>query len=201
MRWYLLAVLAAAGLAHADDGGWQPVAHRDGIVVERRAVEGSSIREIRATAHSPLPPAAIMATVWRHDEYVQFIPYVKRLDVLRDDGDTKLVYEQIHLRLVKDRDIVARVTRTSDPATGAWEITGTAVPDEGPPASRGYVRVRTSASHWRLVPAAGGGTDVTYTNRTDVGGLVPAWIVNLIQKDATADLLRAMLDRAQQKNP
>jgi ribosome-associated toxin RatA of RatAB toxin-antitoxin module len=201
MRWYLLAVLVVSRSAAAADGGWQPVAHRDGIVVERRAVDGSSIGEIRATAHSPLPPAAVMATVWKHDEYVQFIPYVKRLDVLRDDGDTKLIYEQVHLRFVKDRDVVARVTRTFEPATGAYEITGIAVPDEGPPANRGCVRVRTSASRWRLVPAAGGGTEVTYTNRTDVGGLLPAWVVNAVQKDATAALLRAMLDRAQQKHP
>jgi ribosome-associated toxin RatA of RatAB toxin-antitoxin module len=201
VRRCLLAVLVVAGVAHADDGDWQRVADRDGIVIERRAVEGSSIREVRATAHSPLPPAAIMATLWKHDEYVQFVPYVKRLDVLRDDGDAKLVYEQIRVPLVRDRDITVRVTRAFSPTTGGYEMESMAVPEEGPLESDDYVRVRTSASRWRLAPAADGGTAVTYTIRADPGGLLPTWIVSAMQKDATAKLLRAMLDRAREKNP
>jgi hypothetical protein len=55
--------------------------------------------------------------------------------------------------------------------------------------------VRTNESHWRLVPNDRG-TAVTYTIRTDPGGLVPAWIVNTVQARATAKLIRAMLDRA-----
>ena len=57
----LLAVLALAGVAHADGGDWERIADRDGIVIERRGVEGSSVREVRITTHATLPPAAIMA--------------------------------------------------------------------------------------------------------------------------------------------
>ena len=191
MRWgLLLAVLTCA--AHADE--WERVADRDGVVVERRSVEGSSVLEVRATAHSPLPPAVIMATLWKQNEYHEFVPYLKRLDVLQDDGDKKLVYEQIHVPFVKDRDVTLRATRTLFPETGEYEVTSIAVP-EGPSESADYVRVRTNESHWRLVPNAGG-TAVTYTIRTDPGGLVPAWIVNTVQARATAKLIRAMLDRA-----
>ena len=197
---WLLVALAVAGVAYAGEADWEPVADRDGIVIERRAVEGSSLREVRATTRSPLPPAAIMATLWKHDEYVQFVPYLKRLDVLRDDGDVRLIYEQIRVPFVKDRDATVRVTRTFSPETGVYEIASVAVPGEGPPESGAYVRVRTSASRWRLTPAAGGGTSVVYIIRTDVGGLLPAWIVNAAQKDVTAQLVRAMLDRARKND-
>ena len=196
MRWgLLLAVLACA--AHA--GEWERVADRDGVVVERRSVEGASVLEVRATTHSPLPPAKIMATLWKQDEYREFVPYLKRLDVLQDDGDKKLIYEQIHVPFVKDRDVTLRATRTVVPETGEYEVTSIAVP-EGPPESPDYVRVWTSESHWRLVPNAGG-TAVTYTIRTDPGRLVPAWIVNAVQSRATAKLVRAMMDRALRNPP
>lgn len=174
MRGYVVALLVVAGISQADDSEWQRIADRDGIAIERRSAEDPSIREVRATARSPLPPAAIMATVWRHDEYVEFVPYLKRLDVLRDEGDAKLIYEQIRVPLVKDRDATIRVTRTFSPDTGTYEITSSAVADEGPPKSDDYVRVRTSVARWRLAPSADGGTAVTYTIRTDAGGRLPA---------------------------
>ncbi|TMA70511.1 MAG: hypothetical protein E6J69_02370 [Deltaproteobacteria bacterium] len=111
----LLAVLALAGVAHADGGDWERIADRDGVVIERRGVEGSSVREVRVTTRASLPPAAIMATLWKHEEYVEFVPYLKRLDVLRDDGDVRLIYEQIHVPLVKDRDVTLRIRRTFSP--------------------------------------------------------------------------------------
>ncbi len=197
----LVAVLTAAAVAYADDGGWQRMADRDGIVIERRVVERAPIREMRATTHSPLPPAALMATLWKHEEYIQFVPHLKRLDVLQDDGDARLIYEQIHVPVAKDRDVTVRVTRTFFPETGAYELNSTAVPDQGPPESRDYVRVRTSAGRWRLTPAPDGGTAVMYSNRTDAGGLLPEWIVNAAQSTATAQFMRAMLDRAREKNP
>jgi ribosome-associated toxin RatA of RatAB toxin-antitoxin module len=189
----LAAGVALLALLGAD---WERVGERDGITIDGRDTGRSRIRELRLTARSPVPPAAIMATIWRHDEYVQFLPYLKRLDVLRDDGDTKLIYEQIRVPVVRDRDMTVRVSRTRSSDT--YEVESTAVPDEGPPETRDYVRIRTSEAHWRLAPAADGGTDVTYTIRADAGGLIPAWIVDAAEKDAGVKILRAMLDRARQ---
>jgi hypothetical protein len=172
---------------------WERVADRDGIVVESRDVEGSSLHELRITVHSPLPPATIMDTLWKHEEYVQFIPYMKRLDVRRDDGDTRFLYEQINVPLLKDRDLMLRVTRAPGPE-GGWEVRGVAVPDPASE-SKDYVRVRTMESRWQLVPDAGG-TAVTYGVRTDPGGWFPAWMVNRAQREVTVRLVRAMLDRA-----
>ena len=201
MRLCLVGLLSFATLAAADDGGWERLADRDGMVVERRAVDGTALREVRVTTHSSLAPASIMATLWKHEEYTQFVPYLKRLDVLRDDGDVKLIYQQARIPLAKDRDSTVRVRRTFAPDTGVYELVSTAVPDEGPPPTDEYVRVRNSEGRWRLEPSSDGGTAVTYSLRTDAGGLLPAWVVNVAQKDITAKLVRAMLDRAAHANP
>jgi len=90
-----------------------------------------------------------------------------------------------------------RVTRTFSAATGVYEVTSIAAPDEGPPPRDDYVRVRNSIVRWRLAPAEGGGTALTYAVRTDVGGRAPIWIVRAAQRDAATRFVRAMLDRAQ----
>jgi ribosome-associated toxin RatA of RatAB toxin-antitoxin module len=196
MRGYAVAFLVLATVGQAADGQWQRWGERDGVAIDRRSVEGSSAPELRLTARSPVSPAAFMRTLWRHEEYSKFLPHLKRLDVLRDDGNTKLIYEQIHVPLVKDRDLTLRVTRSGSPAAGTYEIVSSAVPNEGPPESHDYVRVRSSLGRWRLAPVAGGGTAVTYTIRTDGGGRMPGWIVGALEKNAAVTAFRAMLDRA-----
>ena len=198
MRGYVAALLVVASLVHADDGEWDRLAERDGILIEGRRVGDSSTRELRATTRSPVTPATFMATLWKYDEYPRFLPYLKHLDVLRDDGDAKLIYEQVHLPLLKDRDAVLRVTRTFAPDTGTYDIVSRAVADEGPPESRDYVRVRTSLARWHLAPAVDGGTAITYAIETDAAGRVPAWLFVPMQKNAVMKALHAMLERARQ---
>jgi len=143
MRGHAVALLLLACVSQAGDGEWERLGEREGIVIERRSVGPSSIRELRLTARSPVPPVALMATIWRHDEYARFLPHLKRLDVLRDEGDAKLIYEQIRVPLVKDRDLTVRVTRSFSPDTGrtrsrAW-----------PSRTRAHPRAATTCAYER----------------------------------------------------
>src|SRR6185503_1139537 len=145
----------------------------DGIVIETRDVEGSALREVRATTHTDVDPPAIAAVLWRHEEHPSFVPHLRHVEVVRDAGDQRIVYEQIGVPLLRDRDVVLRVRRQVDPSSGVIDVRTTAIADEGPPETSRFVRVRTSAGHWHLVPAPSGGTDVTYSIRTDVGAPCP----------------------------
>jgi hypothetical protein len=191
----LVLLLLVASLARTDDGGWEPVDQRDGIAVERRTSGDPPARELRLTTRSEIPPAGVMATLWKHEEYVDFLPWVKRVDVVRDEGDSKVIYEQINIPVVKDRDATVRITRTFLPKTGTYEVASRVISDEGPPEREDHVRVRTGEAQWLLVPAEGGGTHLTYTVRTDLGGRVPGWIFDAVQKDVALRICRALLER------
>jgi hypothetical protein len=193
-RLALLVLLLVATRALADDG-WRRVDEEHGIVVDARDVPGSSLHEVRASIHSELSPATIAAVVWRYEEHDRFVPRLEHAEVVRDVGpDERIVYEQLALPLLKDRDVVLRARRETA-ADGTIDIRTTAIDGEGPPPTSRFVRVQTSAGHWHLAPSAGG-TDVVYEIRTDVAGSVPAWIVNRAQREAVPDLVEAMLDRA-----
>ena len=194
LRPLVLVALLAAGIVAADDG-WQRMDEERGIVVDARDVAGSGLHEVRATAHADAPPAAVLAVLWAQEEYPKFLAHVTTVRILEAQDNERLLYEQLAVPFAKDRDVVLRVRRRVDATTGVVEITSTAVTDTGPPPTSRFVRVRVSDGHWRLVPA-GGGTDVTYTNRTDAAGFLPDWIVNRIQKATVPDLVRAILDRA-----
>lgn len=196
MRFGVMALVLAGAVTAAAADGWEPVLSKDGVTLEQRACAEPSMHELRVTAHSPVAPAGVMATLWKQDEYPQFIASLKRVQILHDDGDRKLIYEQIAVPMVQDRDLVVRVTRQLETATGVYEITNVAAPDEGPPPSAAFVRVRNSTAHWRLVPAADHGTDVTYEVKTDGGGSLPAFVIAAVQRRTALPLVKAMLDRA-----
>jgi hypothetical protein len=126
------------------------------------------------------------------------MPHLKHLEVVRDGADERVLYEQLDVPLLKDRDVVLLVRRTTDATTGTIDLTSAAISDEGPPETSRFVRVHTSAGHWHLVPA-NGGTDVTYTIRSDVG--LPAWLVNRAQHETVPDAVHAVIERARRAAP
>jgi hypothetical protein len=195
MRILVLASLLLAGVVAADDGGWWRVDVEHGITIDVRDLPDSPLREVRATAHAEAPPAAILAVLWKHEEFPRFLRHITHVEVLEDHPDERLVYERLAVPVVKDRDLVFRARKHVDPDSGAITLWASAVHDAGPPPSPRWVRVRVSDGYWRLVPA-GAGSDVTYVNRTDGAGLLPAWILNRIQKATVPDMVRAILDRA-----
>lgn len=179
----------------AGAGDWKRIGDENGMVVDSREVEGSSLHEVRVSTHADVPPSTVAAVIWRYQDHASFVPRLKHAEVLRDAGDERIVYEQLELPLVSNRDVVLRVHREVDKASGTIDIRSAAISDEGPAETSQFVRVRSSAGHWHLVPA-GGGTDLTYVIRSDIGGSVPTWIKNRAQRDAVPDLVHAMVERA-----
>jgi ribosome-associated toxin RatA of RatAB toxin-antitoxin module len=191
-------LLLAAGPVSAI--AWEKLSDERGVVIERRVVPGSTLPEIRATARSPLPPSVIAETIWNYHEYPQFIPNLKRLDILSDTGDDRLTYEQVSVPLLSDRDYTVRVRKRADTAAQRYEISFQTENDTGPPPDRRHVRVAHIRGKWTVEPAAdGAGSLVRYQVQAEGGGSIPNWIAGRVQRTAAPDLVRAMLDRASVK--
>jgi hypothetical protein len=180
----------------ASDPAWRRAGEMDGIVVEQRVVEGSAHLEVRAAGRSRLPPGEVLETVWNHREYAEFVPYLKRLHILGEGPDWLLVYEQLALPIVTDRDYTIRLQRSTLPAARGFAVTFRSAPGEGPAEDASHVRVRAIEGSWALEPDGDGGTLAVYTVRSDPGGAIPAWLANRLQVQVTGRFVHAMLARA-----
>jgi len=197
MPWLLLGSVLLVSVAWASDG-WETVAHDEGILVERRREPGTTFYEVRASTHSPFPPSVIFATLWNHQEYVEFVPYLKKLEILKQSADEKVIYEQIKMPFfVSDRDYTVKITAEYQATHGVIQMRFVAVPDEGPPERPNYVRVKHIRGGWTLEPTSGGGSEVTYVVASHPGGAMLPWIINAAQKEAVPNLLKAMLQRVE----
>jgi ribosome-associated toxin RatA of RatAB toxin-antitoxin module len=176
---------------------WEPVTQDAAITVERRPAEGRvGLYELRITGHAKVTPEQMIDTLWKHEEYEQFVPRLKKLVILKHDGDEKLLYQQVKAPMIKDRDYVVRVRRLSDPAAHVYETVITNA-EGGPPENADHVRIKAIKARWTLSPATEGGTDVVYQIFVDPGESLPSWIVAIGQKSATPDVVRAMIKRAE----
>ena len=130
-----------------------------------------------------------------------FVPYLKHLTVLADAPDVKVIYEQITMPVVQDRDYTVTVTATTDPTSRQIQVSFVSTPEAGPPVQAAYVRVTAIEGSWTLVPTRGGGSLVTYVVASDPGGALPTWLVNRAQRQAAPAVVKAILDRVKQTLP
>ncbi len=197
---WLITLVVAAHPPAARAAEWQTVSHKDGLLIERRASNGSAFFEIRATAQSSLAPAAIFDTLWKQQEHPQFVPHLKRLDLLSELGDERVTYEQVEVPLARDRDYTVRLRKRVDPEAQRYEILFTTSNDSGPPPDRNHIRVPSIRGRWLIEPGLDGrGSTVRYEVLSEPGGSLPAWLVNQVQGDAVAKLVLAILQRTRER--
>jgi START domain len=203
LRWALWLLAASVAVTAyqpaAQAGEWTVLSHRDGLLIERRLRDGSPFFEIRATTESSLAPAAIFETLWKHQEHPEFVPYLKRLDLISEVGDERLTYEQVEVPLARDRDYTVRLQKRVDPEDKRYEILFATANDSGPPPTKDHIRVPSIRGRWLIEPGTDSrGSRVLYEVLNEPGGSLPAWVVNHVQGDAVAKLVRAMLQRTRE---
>jgi len=189
---FVASLSAVAGAVHADDG-WRVMRERDGITLERRAVEGSRYYEYRVRAHSAVSPAVAVERIWSGigNEHP---PTVKHRSVVRREGDELVVYDQIHTPVVSDRDVTIRIHKSGD-GHGGFDIAFESASELGPPPAAGYVRLTVVRGSWHIEPAAEGGSNIAYRCYSEPGGAIPAFLVRGAQQDSTLDEFERVLTR------
>ncbi len=178
--WMLLGGIAVApSAAVAAESSWQLKKDEDGVRVEVRKVEGSSILEFKGTV---MLDASLDAAT-RFFEVDGRIPdwfyqcSEARLIEAKSPLD-KLLYFVISMPWpVQDRDLVFRRVHTIDPATGAVEYKTSSEP-QGYPKQKGKTRMPYLKGLWRFTPLADGRTGMCYQQHSEVGGHIPDWLVN-----------------------
>jgi hypothetical protein len=84
--------------------------------------------------------------------------------------------------------------------SGAVAITSMSVPDEVCPAREGYVRGTVNISGYFIAPSPGGGLSVMLCLHSDLGGSLPAGIINMLSTSAPIKMLTTINQIARQES-
>lgn len=165
--------------AFAADHPWELKKNAEGIQVFVREVDGSSILEYKGSTIVEAGLDAVLALYEQETRMPEWFHQCVESRLLNEKSpEDKIFYFVIDLPFpVKDRDSVFERTRSRDAATGSVAYQLTALPDFYP-RQKGKIRTPYLKGVWRFTPLGPGRTEVYYQQHSEVGGHIPAWLVN-----------------------
>jgi|WetSurMetagenome_2_1015567.scaffolds.fasta_scaffold576679_2 hypothetical protein len=158
---------------------WNLRTDKEGVKVYTRSVEGSNIQEFRGEVIVKSNMSGILALIDSVSEYPKWMHncgYAERLKRI-SVGSGYSYYVVKAPWPVSDRDACTFYKVTQDSVTKVITVKITGVKDYIPE-KPGKVRVPLMNGFWQFMPLAKGVTKVVYEAHAEIGGLVPAAIVN-----------------------
>jgi hypothetical protein len=183
LRAAAVVIVMSATCAYASDD-WRLVERETDYVLYKRQAAGSAVAAYRLEADFSAPvervaQAHLREAPQRGGKEDGDRP---RMRMLRDEGDVKIIYNYVSVPLVADRDLVLRSRQQLDPKAGVYRFLWHTVTDEGPPVPEGVVRIQRSEGMWEFTRVEPERTHVVFESLTDIGGSIPAWLVNRLYR-------------------
>jgi hypothetical protein len=202
LQWFVAVVvlLLAGSLGHAKGGQWEEINDEDGIKVFRKEVPGSDIVAFRGETVIDAP---IQKVVWILADNEHRTEWVDRLYISttleKSSPYDYVLYQAFKLPvIISNRDYVYRGKLDMDADSGVVTLHMSSTEHPKAPETVG-VRANLINSRYTLTPIEGGKmTWIEVEIHTDPKGLIPTWLVNLIQKSwpfKTLSGIRAQVEK------
>jgi hypothetical protein len=177
------AASALAGPVGPD--GWEEIANKEGVKVFRKSTPGSPIKSMKGIGIVDAPVwtvALVLLDDPRAPEWVDSLAESRVVRVVH--AHEYIEYNHVAMPSVcRDRDFVTRVQLWSDAAKKTAYIRSEPASDPSVPLFKKRIR-GTIASFYALSAIdEGKRTLLSIELHSDPKGLLPAWVVNLFQKD------------------
>ena len=185
----LLASVCAWG--EGDTGSWRPEKSGDGIHVYSRAVEGSSVRAVKAEVAVDAAFEDAVALLLDASQRPRWDELCAEASIVRRVSETEDV-AYIHNDLpwpVSDRDMVLRRIWSVDADRSRAQIRAS-VMDGVLPEIAGRVRVTHADGVWTIERGDAAGVHITTEIHADPGGPVPDWLMNALSVQGPYKALR-----------
>lgn len=177
---------------------WEFIKERDGIKIYTQKEPGSPLKAFKG----------VMEVYSTMEMIGTIIGNVKNFDWWDDDiRELKVIFheENVHTQYyliydvpwpLQDRDLCADAWVTIDSVTGKKVIYAVPLPDVIPE-EPDIVRIKNYWQRWTIEPISGGMKRLTLEGLVDPGGIVPAWLYNMVITDTPLNLMREVKKRVE----
>ncbi len=179
-------------------GEWRLVSEADLICVYTRKSRASGVHEILAVATIVASTAALREVISDYARYPEFMPYVQASKVLKREGNTAWVFQQLSFPFpISDRYYTIRVFSEPGAASGNGARISWSLSRDAESSNRGAgVPMLVNEGFWDLHPLEGGAsTRVTYFIHTNPGGSLPSFAVNMANTVAVPRVMESLRAR------
>lgn len=166
------------------DENWKLVKNKDGIKAYTRETEGSDVRQVKVKTNIKSTLSAIVSIIKDVNSHKNWIYSCKKAKIIKQVNNTEHYYynETEAPWSVSNRDIVTHAVIKQNKKTKVVIITSIGIP-EYINEIKGVVRIKKLNAQWKFIPKENGTIDLFFVVLIDLGGGLPAWIVNLAVAD------------------
>ena len=192
----ILAILMTVAMAAPK--GWEIVGNRDNIEVARKTIAGSDLFAFRGETIVDQDPAILASVLLNDDIGPEWVDLMHISRKVKDLGeDRKLVHQGYDLKWpVQDRDYSLDQQAQYDRSSKTFNLLFKSVVDSDLPENACCIRAIAERTYWSISVTEDGLSKVTVEVITDPKGALPAWLINMIQKDWPYNTISALLRRA-----
>ncbi len=195
----VLGVLAFSTPSHARKAtDWEHVGVTAGVSVDRKNIENSPLFAFRGEGVFDVSIGLLTAVLKNPDLTVEWVDLMTDHHVVRSMGENRnLIYESYGLPWpIADRDYLMIEKYGYFPETKSFTIDYESVSDPTRPEKKDHVRATVYRTFWRLTMIDADTTKVEIEVATDPKGSLPAWLINMIQKDWPWKTVDGLVKRA-----
>jgi len=195
----MLAMTALLFISGPASAGWENVGTTKNVKVERKTMADSALFAFRGKGTFNVPIGLLIIVLKDEKLAVEWVDLILEHSVLRKiDEGSNLIYESYGLPWpISDRDYLMIERYTYDGTAKVFTIDFESVTDPAKPPASGFVRAMAYRTFWRLEQVGLGRTKVEVEVFTDPKGVLPAWLINLIQEDWPWKTINGLVRRAQ----
>ncbi len=193
---FFLVIFFNNQLLSAQDIPWNLEDDTGEMKIYTRMPENSPFKELKITLTIAAPLSKITAVLDDAENYINWVYSCSESYTVktRKKGD---FYYYVKFDLpwpLSDRDMIQHSVQTQDSETLVVNILTKTVLNEVI-VEEGVVRMTESTVRWKLTPISENLTKVDYSVKSNPGGELPAWLVNLVVEKGPKETMLKLIDR------
>ena len=172
---------------------WKLNTEKEGIKIYTSSVADSKVKAIKVECEIKATESQLVALLMDVNTSVDWVYHTKSAVLLKQVSPSELYYySEVSLPWpASNRDFVAHLTVSQNPATKVATIDGPAVPDMLR-AKKGIVRINNSNGKWTITPEGYDQVKVEYTIHVEPGGDIPGWMVNMFATEGPMQIFKKL---------
>ncbi|MCX8122536.1 MAG: START domain-containing protein [Spirochaetes bacterium] len=163
------------------------------VKIYTRDIPGSPYKEFKGVSYSDIPFDVALKVIQDYNNYHKWYGMCDALYAIsvRNPKDIDM-YFVLDLPVVTDRDVVVKVESGWDQAKGVAWVNMTSVNDSEYKKDSGLVRMTSLKGRWDIIKKDENHVEVIYQVHAELGGSLPAWVVNIAAKDQPLKTLKGV---------
>lgn len=162
------------------------------MTILTRPIPGSPYKEFKGVTRSDIPFDVALKVIQDYANYHKWYGMCDALYAItvRNPKDIDM-YFVLDLPVVKDRDVVVKVESGWDEQNGTAWVTMKSI-DSDYKKDSGFVRMTSLKGRWDIKKLDDSHVEVMYQVHAELGGSLPAWVVNIAAIDQPKKTLKGV---------